>query len=160
MDLSKLFENEEPGVFVEPGYKRVDCKVALSIEKPIYWTSDESITPLSQVKPISVQKLKELSNVLTENSIQNTISEAARNVVRQIDEAFRNVLKKRGITESQWKEYGTAEEINHMTKYYYKGEFIFFVKRNDFETLHDKLNSEGVVYYGEPAFDYTSEKDR
>lgn len=94
MDLSKLFENEEPGVFVEPGYKRVDCKVALSIEKPIDLTSDKNAISLSQVKPISVQKLKELSDVLTENSIQNTISESARIVVRQIDETFRNVLKK------------------------------------------------------------------
>lgn len=160
MDLSKLFENEEPGVFTEPVYKGFDWKHGPSIEKPIVWTTAENTVPLSQVKPISVQKLKELSDVLTENPIQNTISETARIVVRQIDEAFRNVLKKRGITESQWKEYGTAEEINHMIKYYYKGEFIFFVKRNDFEILHDKLNSEGVVYYGEPAFDYTPEKDR
>lgn len=35
MDLDKYFENEEPGIWVEPEKKTVNIKSEITVEKPI-----------------------------------------------------------------------------------------------------------------------------
>lgn len=107
---------------------------------------------LSNIKPISitdlVEKYKEVSK--PEFTYTEQISDFLRKHVNEVDNQFRKVLEKRGISEEEWKCRGTIEYHPSMTNYKYNDEVIFFVTHPEVSELKPgDYKATLTFYYGE-----------
>lgn len=83
-----------------------DIKIPITTY-PVSSPVSESGVALSNVKPMDIAELSRLSDELAQiPSYTSQRNDGLRIVCKQFDDEFRKVLNKRGISESDWKEYG------------------------------------------------------
>lgn len=99
----------------------------------------------------SLSKLTELSEELkSHNPIQETMENAILKLNNKVEDYFRNVLNKNGITESEWLENGNCEVQGTLQRYFYKGKNIFNVSFPELALQPESTEGKYSVYYWEP----------
>ena len=107
---------------------------SIAVHKKIDWTTE---------------KLAELQSQLPINPIQSVIEQATERLHSDINEHFKGILKKRGISEDDWRKYGSYGVTGKMFEYYYKDECIFRVTHPESELNPGETSGNMVVYYWE-----------
>lgn len=107
---------------------------SLAVQKPIGWTVD---------------KLSKFKSILPENPIESIMEQATLRLRNDIDEHFRGILKRRGISEEEWKQYGSYNTNGKLFEYCYKGECIFKVTYPESELTPGSTEGNMKVYYWE-----------
>lgn len=81
---------------------------------------------LFNINPMDITEISRLSEELTQTSFYTSqINDALKTVYKQLDDEFRKASNKRGISESDWKEYGCIQYKNGVNKCFYKSEEMF-----------------------------------
>lgn len=117
----------------------------------------EHFAPTSEANPIAIhkkidwttEKLAELQSQLPINPIQSVIEQATERLISDVNEHFKGILKKRGISEDDWRQYGSYRTNGRLFEYFYKGECIFKITHPDPELKPGETSGNMVVYYWE-----------
>lgn len=129
-----------------------DIKIPIATY-PVSSPVSESGVALSNVKPMDIAELSRLSDELAQiPSYTSQRNDVLRTACKQFDDEFRKVLNKRGISESDWKEYGRIQCKNGVNKCYYKGEYIYFYTDANW-TDDTEFSKKCYFYAGEPDTD-------
>lgn len=107
---------------------------SLAVQKPINWNID---------------KVSKLASILPQNPIESVIEQATIRLQHDIDEHFRGILKRRGISEEEWKQYGSYNTNGKLFEYCYKGECIFKITYPEAELTPGSTEGNMKVYYWE-----------
>lgn len=81
-----------------------------------------SESPLSRPKPIDIDTLSDMMN---ERFTQSVLEDAQIRLRHQIEEHFKGILDKRGVSEQDWHDYGYRKMNNYGCEYYYKDKLFF-----------------------------------
>lgn len=96
-----------------------------NIKVPESYTSFDSVANPLEVKHLSISELSNLADTLQKNPVESVIEQAQVRLSRQIEDHFKSILDKRGISEQDWHDYGYRKMNNYGCEYYYKGKMIF-----------------------------------
>ena len=100
-------------------------KPPFNIKVPQSYASFDSIANPLEVKHLSISEISKLSDILKEHRIESVMEQAQIRLQHQIEDHFKGVLDKRGISEQDWHDYGYRKMSNYGCEYYYKGKMIF-----------------------------------
>lgn len=109
---------------------------------------DTAANPL-YVKPISVADLSKAADILQENPIQSTITNAAEKVQNEIDEYFKDLLKRKGISEEEWRMYGEYSVVRNCKIYSFNHKPIFKIFFPDVKLEPGATEGKVTIYYEE-----------
>lgn len=105
-----------------------------------------SKSPLSRPKPIDIDTLSDMMN---ERFTQSVLEDAQIRLRHQIEEHFKGILDKRGISEQDWHDYGYRKMNNRWCEYYYKDTPIFRISYPDLNIEPGSTEGTYSVFYEE-----------
>lgn len=102
----------------------------------------------TKIKPLSISELVEKYREIDATpSIMAQTRDFLLHLNDDIEKKFREVLDKRGISEAEWKEFGSVDFLPKARMYKYKGEGIFIISEPD--VSREELKLDCKVVYGE-----------
>lgn len=101
------------------------------------------------IKPISVADLSKEVDILQENLIQLTMTDAILKVQNKIDEQFKDLLKRKGISEKEWKLYGDCSTVKNCQIFSFNHKPIFKIFFPDVKLEPGATEGKVSIYYEE-----------
>lgn len=110
---------------------------------------ENSESPLTVHKTISAADLSKAADILQENLIQSIMTNAILKVQNEIDEHFKDLLKRKGVSEKEWRMYGEYSVVGNCQVYSFNHKPIFKVFYPNVNLKPGATEGKVSVYYEE-----------
>lgn len=124
-------------------------KPPFNTKVPEGYASFDSVANPLEVKHLSISEVSKLSDILKEHQVESVMEQAQIRLRHQIEEHFKGILDKRGISEQDWQRYGYRKMNNRWCEYYYKDTPIFKISYPDLNIEPGSTKGTYSVFYEE-----------